>query len=155
MSPGFEGLIPLHDAFFEAEQENRFSRPQLIAFAGPMRRHTIGAQPGSIAHAFDDAGDKSGAVQLADFLGDADEAVDQGLVVDDHVFILLLRALLERICGAVEEGTPDGAMHELKQLENTGGSSGCSGGLSIEEEVEEFGADGVASAVEAGFDLAH
>lgn len=116
-----------------------------------MRRHAR-REIRPVAHTLDDAGDKCGAVELAHLAGHADVLVDEGLVVNNHVLLgrLGVGRLLEAVGLAGEEVLPDVLLDEVEEGDDGRGALLGAGGLAVEEEVEEFQADGVALKVEAG-----
>lgn len=114
-----------------------------------MRSHAVGAESCCIAHAFDNARHERCAIELAHFLGDADECVHQRLIVDDHVLVLLARALLQRIRISIEERSPECAVDELEEVEDARRAGRCALRLAVEEQVEQLDADGIACSVQA------
>lgn len=111
-----------------------------------------GGEGGAVADALDDAGDVGGAVELAHVAGDADVAVDEGLVVDDHVLVGLgrVRRLLEAVRGLPEEVLPHVDLDEVQQRDDVERPRLRPRRLAVQQEVEELEADRVALHVQSG-----
>lgn len=86
-----EGLA-LHDLGGELDEEDGTAGPHLALFLlANAVGGDAGGEGGAVADALDDAGDVGGAVELAHVARDADVAVHERLVVDDHVLVGLGR----------------------------------------------------------------
>lgn len=57
--------------------------------------------------------------------------------------------MFDGVCGAAEEGAPEGAVDELEEGEDAVGAEGGAGGFAVEEEGKETEAEGVALFVES------
>lgn len=111
-----------------------------------------GGEGGAVADALDDAGDVGGAVELGHVLGHADVAVDERLVVDDHVLVGLggVARLLEPVRRPPEQVLPHVDLDEVKQRDDVQRPRLRPRRLAVEEQVEELQADRVALRVEPG-----
>lgn len=92
---------------------------------------------GTIANALDDAGDVGGTIEHAHLAGDADEGVDDGLVVGNHVLVVVGGRALQRVGGAAEEVAPERRRDELEERQDAGGALGRRARAAVQEEVEE------------------
>lgn len=110
-----------------------------------------GREAGAVAAALDDAGNESGAVELAHLFGHADVLVDQRLVVRDHVLVRRLgaRRLLERVGRLGEQVPPQHRRDELEQRDDVQWPRLRARRLAIQQEVKELEADGVALDVQS------
>lgn len=116
-----EEVLPLHHRVPEPDQKDRPAGPHLRAL---IVRRDLGLEAAAVADALDDARDKGGAVEHAHLLGHADVGVDERVVVRDHVLVWRLRGdgVLEGVGRPVEEQTPERAVDEMQQREDTEGS---------------------------------
>lgn len=75
---------------------------------------------GAVAYALDDAGNVGGAVELTHVLGYADVAVDERLVIDDHVLVGFgwVGGLLEAVGCTPEEVLPYVDLDEVQQRDD-------------------------------------
>lgn len=115
-----------------------------------MRRHAR-TEPTPLAHPLDHARHKCRAVELAHLFRNADVLVDEGLVVANHVFVIVRGGVLDGVGGAAEEVAPEGGVDELEKGEDAGGA-GREGGGAVEEEGEDAEAEGDADGGEADID---
>ena len=134
-SSDFDRFVTLDHALFESQQEDCFAWPHLIAFAGPVCRHAICTEARRITHAFDDPRHKRRAVQLAHLFRNADICVPQRLVINDHIFVLLRRTLLQRIGTSTKQCSPERSVYELKQVEDTSRTDRRAWRLAVEQQV--------------------
>ena len=89
----------------ELDEEDGLGRPKLVIFS-PMGRYAVCREASSITDAFDDATDKGSAVELTHLLGNTDVCVDKGVIVDDHVIVVVASAGLESVGGAAKQRAP-------------------------------------------------
>ncbi|RBQ94131.1 hypothetical protein VDGD_20329 [Verticillium dahliae] len=146
--------LPLDDLAAELDEEHGPAGPQLgllLAWRLDAVRADAGGEAGAVAGALDDAGDKGGAVELAQLARHADEAVDERLVVDNHVLVgrVGVGALLEAVGLAAKEVLPEVLLDEVQQRDDVEWPQLGARRLAVEEEVEELEAEGVALVVEA------
>ena len=113
-----QNLLPLHNTLPKAQQEHCPTGPHLRRLI--MRRH-LRLKPTPITHTFDDPRDEGRAVQHAHFPRHADVSVYERVVVGDHVLVGTLGGdgVFQGICGTVEEETPEGAVDEVEEGEDT------------------------------------
>lgn len=112
-----------------------------------MGRHPTRKQT-PIQHSLNDPRDEGGAVELRHLLGDGDVRGHHGVVVDQHVLVLVVARLLEAVGGLVEDGAVERCRDELEDAEDAGFALGGAA-VAPEEELEEALADCVAVEVES------
>ena len=66
-----------------------------------------------MSETLDDTGDVGGTVELIHLAGDGDILIDDGIIIGNHVFVLVILGSFERIRLTVEQLTPDGGGDEL------------------------------------------
>lgn len=136
--------LPLYHFAPKLDQENSLSGPHL-ALSDSMCRHPSG-EVCAVTYPFHDSSHKSGAIQLAHLAGYANVLVDERLVVDNHVLIRLLciRRLLQPVRLSAEEMLPYVLFDEVEEGNYVLGPQLRPNGLTVEKEIEELDAYGVA-----------
>ena len=133
--------LALHDLGGELDEEHGAAGPHLAFFllADAVGRDARG-EAGAVADALDDPRDVGGAVELAHVARDADVAVHERLVVDDHVLVGFggIGRLLEAVGRLPEEMLPHVDLDEVQQRDDVEGPCLGARGFAVEEEVEEF-----------------
>lgn len=103
-----------------------------------------------ITHALDNAGHERRAVELAHLARHTNVLVYQRLVVVNHVLFGGFRVggFLEAVGLSAEEVLPDVLLDEVEEGDDCKGTELGSWWFAVEEEIEEFEADGMALEIE-------
>lgn len=112
----------------------------------PSRKQT------SVQNRLDDARYESRTIQLRHLLGNRDVRVDHGIVVDEHVLVLVVPRLLQPVGGLVEYGAVDRCRYKLQDPKDACFAL-CTAPVAPEEELQEALADRVSVKIEPGGSL--
>ena len=118
-----------------------------------MRTHPR-PEPRAITNPLHNPRDICRAIQLTQLLRHANRCIHHGLIIRNHVLVLVLLALLQRVRRPPKQRLPQRRADPLQKREDArgtggGGGGGRAGGVNgaggaVEEEVEEFEAEWVA-----------
>ena len=104
--------FPLDNVLVKSDQEHRLARPHAPLLPGVMRTDCrVTTDP--TANTFDYPGHVRGAVQLRHLLWHTDILINQGLVVTDHVFIVIRAGGLNGVGGSGKKVPPESVGDEL------------------------------------------
>jgi len=81
----------------------------------------------AVKHSLHDASSKGRAAELTHIARNRDTASDDGIIINDHVFVFILNAFLDRISGLSENGFPDVGVYRHESWEKSDLAFWCLG----------------------------